>query len=390
MLRLKPGGTGQGEKSMSKAAPRRPIQIATAIAALTIAMPAMAQRAPDCPLATTPYSVDTPLIDLLLDPRARAVMDEAGLLAKIPPFFAGTTLPTFSAIVSLGGVGDYKTMPAAGQADLRAKLAAIPIDAAATQRRCARYIDGPPPAERVTPGRPAILVFDRIIGFKDTPSVNAATAAMRAMAARKGWQAVFTDNPGAITPAYLKQFGAVVWNNVSGDVLTVGQRKALRDFVEQGGGFVGFHGAAGDPHNIWEWYSDVLVSARFAGHPMNPQFQTATIRVEDPKSPLARGLGTGWALNEEWYSFTANPRGKGVHVLLSLDEASYKPGKLAMGDHPIAWRRCVGNGRSFYSAIGHRPENYADPKNVALLENAVTWALGKSGPVCRGGREGSR
>lgn len=372
-------------------APTRRLRFAIAgLGLLAAAAPAAAQRAPDCPLATTPYSIDTPLIDLLLDPRARAVLDQAGILAKIPPFFSGTTLPTFSAIVSLKGLGDYKQLSDSAQADLRAKLAAIPIDAAATTRRCARYIDGPPPAERVKPGKPAILVFDRIIGFKDTPSVNAATAALRAMAARKGWQAVFTDNPGAITPAYLKQFGAVVWNNVSGDVLTVGQRQALRDYVEKGGGFVGFHGAAGDPNNIWDWYSDVLVSARFAGHPMDPQFQTATLRVEDPASPLVKGLGTGWSLNEEWYSFPANPRDKGVHVLLTIDEASYKPGRLAMGDHPIAWTRCVGNGRSFYSAIGHRPENYADPKHVTLLENAIGWALGKSGPVCRGGREVKR
>ncbi len=379
---------------MRKAAFHRLCLAASGLAAAIVATPAAAQRTPDCPLATTPYSLDTPLIDLLLDPRARAVLDGAGVLASIPPFFAGTTVPTFSAIVSLRGAGEFLKLPKTGQRDLEAKLAAIPIDAVATKRRCARYVDGPPPADRVKAGRPAILVFDRIIGFKDTPSVDAATAALRAMASRKGWQAVFTDNPGAITPAYLKQFGAVVWNNVSGDVLTMRQRKALKDYVEGGGGFVGFHGAAGDPNNIWDWYSDVLVSARFAGHPMDPQFQTATIRVEDPKSPLAKGLGSGWAPNEEWYSFTANPRDKGVRVLLTLDEASYRPGTLAMGDHPIAWSRCVGNGRSFYSAIGHRPENYADAKNVTLLENAIAWALGDAGatagPVCRGGREGSR
>ncbi|PCD04667.1 secreted glycosyl hydrolase [Sphingomonas spermidinifaciens] len=357
---------------------------------MTAALPAAAQPVPDCPLATTPYSIETPLIDLLIDPRARAVLDQAGILAKLPPFFSGTQLPTFSAIVSLSGMGDYKQLAPAQQADLRAKLAAIPIDAEATRRRCARYSDGPPPADRVQPGRPAILVFDRIIGFKDTPSVNAATAALKAMAARKGWQAVFTDNPGAITPGYLKQFGAVVWNNVSGDVLTVRQRQALRDYVEKGGGFVGFHGAAGDPHNIWDWYSDVLVSARFGGHPSKPQFQTARLRVEDPASPLTKGLGDGWSLNEEWYSFPANPRDKGVHVLLTIDEATYQPGKLEMGDHPIAWTRCVGNGRSFYSAIGHRTESYTDPKNVTLLENAIGWALGRTGPACRGGREVKR
>ena len=44
-----------------------------------------------------------------------------------------------------------------------------------------------------------------------------------------------------------------------------------------------------------------------------------------------------------------------------------------MGDHPIAWTRCVGRGRVFYSAIGHLPQTYSDPRYVTLLQNAVGW-----------------
>jgi type 1 glutamine amidotransferase len=52
-----------------------------------------------------------------------------------------------------------------------------------------------------------------------------------------------------------------------------------------------------------------------------------------------------------------------------------------MGDHPIAWTRCVGKGRAFYAAIGHRPETYADPHYVTMLENAVAWAASR-GSAC--------
>jgi type 1 glutamine amidotransferase len=45
-----------------------------------------------------------------------------------------------------------------------------------------------------------------------------------------------------------------------------------------------------------------------------------------------------------------------------------------MVDHPIAWTNCIGKGRMFYSAIGHRPEAYSQPEYVALLEEAMTWA----------------
>jgi type 1 glutamine amidotransferase len=61
-----------------------------------------------------------------------------------------------------------------------------------------------------------------------------------------------------------------------------------------------------------------------------------------------------------------------------------------MGDHPIAWTRCVGNGRAFYSAIGHRPEGYAEPHYVALLEQATVWAAGSGETRCNAGKEVAR
>ena len=77
-------------------------------------------------------------------------------------------------------------------------------------------------------------------------------------------------------------------------------------------------------------------------------------------------------------SFTTNPRKVGAKVVLTLDESTYKPVgmmglDLRMGDHPLAWTNCIGRGKMFYSAIGHRPETYSQPEYVALLEVAIDW-----------------
>jgi type 1 glutamine amidotransferase len=125
---------------------------------------------------------------------------------------------------------------------------------------------------------------------------------------------------------------------------------------------------------------------------MNPQFQDARVVVENPASPLAKSLPAEWTMNDEWYSFKTNPRAAGATVVLTLDEASYKPDgpmgqNLRMGtDHPLAWTNCIRKGRSFYSAIGHRPETYNQPQHVALLENAVEWAASdhKACPAAQG------
>jgi type 1 glutamine amidotransferase len=49
-------------------------------------------------------------------------------------------------------------------------------------------------------------------------------------------------------------------------------------------------------------------------------------------------------------------------------------------DHPIIWSHCVGRGRSFYSALGHKGEYYAEPLHVELLEGAIAWAAGLEEP----------
>ena len=348
----------------------------------------------DCPAARTPYSSDSLLIDLLLDPRAKAALDAQGVLKTLPPVFSNTTPPTFAAIItprwmltagmmrSGAGATGAETLAALDQS-----LAAIPITEEAAERRCARY-DHAPPVLPKPDHHPAILVFEKITGFRDAPSVNAAHKAFADMAARRGWSIAFTENGAVFNRAQLKAYDAVVWNNISGDALTTPQEKAFKAYLASGGGFAGVHGSGGDFAYLWDWYPDALIGARFIGHPMNPQFQAAKVVVEGPKTGIVAKLPDSWTMTEEWYSFASSPRSKGVRVLARLDESTYNPGpRLAMGDHPIAWMHCLGNGRAFYTAIGHRPQSYAEPNSVELLEQGVAWAAGLGDTRCEAGRE---
>jgi len=180
----------------------------------------------------------------------------------------------------------------------------------------------------------------------------------------------------------------VVFNNVSGDVFTRPQQDALKAWIEQGGGFVGIHAAGDNSHEGWTWYTDSLIGAHFTMHTMKPQFQQATVHVEESDHPVVAGLPATWQHTEEWYSFAASPRLKGYNVLLTVDERTYQPigmfGKdLRMGaDHPVVWWHCQGRGRVLYSALGHRAEAYAEPEYVRLLGNAVGWTARQTGSEC--------
>lgn len=361
-------------------------------AALAIPAQAASPKLLDCPLRDAPFSVESPLIDILLSDAAKGVIEARapGALAQIPPFLTGTQAPTFSSILKLDSL--FVMFPAMKSVDVAAldsALRALPVTDADRRARCARF-DDDRPSFKLGKGKPRVLLFEKMTGFRDTPSVLAANAAFADLAKRNGWALAVTDKGGAMHPSVLKQFDVVIWNNVSGDVLTLTQRKAFKAFVEKGGGFVGIHGSAGDPVYFWDWYPDTLIGARFIGHPSDPQFQDAQVVIEPAASGIGADLAPGWTMNDEWYSFARSARLNGANVVATLSEDSYKPGinrfgamPLAMGkDHPIAWTRCVGKGRSFYSAIGHRAEVYSDERYRKLLEQAVGWAARRDAAPC--------
>lgn len=372
----------------------RKLMAIAAFSALCLSGQAYAKPLLDCPMRDASFSVDGPFIDLMLNDKAKAVFETyiPGMLGKLPPIMSGTKSPSFGSIMTVrkmtafGGAGT-------DLAKLDAALRAIAVTDADKVARCERY-DDDRPTFKLPKAKLRVLLFEKMTGFRDSPSVEAANAMFRAMAARNGWALAVTDKGGAMHPSVLKQFDAVIWNNVSGDVLTLTQRKAFQKYVEGGGGFVGVHGSAGDPVYFWDWYPDTLIGARFIGHPTNPQFQDANVILEGNQADIGKGLGAGWSMKDEWYSFAKSARLNGAKVVATLDEKSYTPGasrfgdeKLNMGDdHPIAWTRCVGKGRSFYSAIGHRPETYSDDKYQQLLQQAITWAAKKGGESCKGGQ----
>ena len=229
-----------------------------------------------------------------------------------------------------------------------------------------------------------MLVFSKTNGFRHGEAIEAGLPAFRAMAEQRGWSLFATENGAVHSPESLARFDAVVWFNVSGDVLDVGQRAALLDWIRVGGGFLGLHGTGGDSSYEWDAHPGTLVKAHFIGHPMGPQFQTAAIDVEARDHPAMRHLGERWERVDEWYSFEESPRGPDVWVLATLDESTYAPRmKIAMidrdlrmgSDHPIIWTHCIGRGRALYSALGHRAEAYTEPAHLTFLEEAVAWVM---------------
>ena len=214
-------------------------------------------------------------------------------------------------------------------------------------------LGAPPGLGIAAESRFGVLVFSKTTGFRHD-SIPHGIAALAALGTEHGFAVDSTEDAARFTDATLARYRVVVFLSTTGDILDAGQKAAMERYFKSGGGFVGIHSAS-DTEYQWPWYGR-LVGAYFASH---PAIQRATVHIADAKHPSTKGLPETWVRTDEWYNFRSDPRGT-VHVLVTLDESTYSGG--AMGaHHPIAWCQEIDSGRSWYTAMGHTSESYAEP-----------------------------
>jgi len=262
-------------------------------------------------------------------------------------------------------------------AALAAILLVLPVSlAAATGDRSRDHGQGQPHK------RFSALIFSSTAAFRHTECIPQGTVAIAQMAARRGFEVDATENAAAFTDANLANYDVVIFLCTTGDVLNADQQGAFERYIRAGGGYAGIHSAS-DTEYDWAWYGG-LVGAYFRDHPgaVNPQFQVATMLVEDRHTAATKQLGRTWTREEEWYNFRTNPRAN-VHVLLSVDESTYDPrgysvpgGSPGMGDHPISWCQRYDGGRAFYTALGHKGVYWEEPLLLSHILGGIEMAAG--------------
>ena len=175
-----------------------------------------------------------------------------------------------------------------------------------------------------------------------------------------------------LTPAALASADAVAFINTTGD-LGIPDLDAFLGWVAAGHGFVGVHSASDTYHERPEYLA--MLGNEFQTHGAQA---TVDAVVESPSHPATAHLGARYRVFDEIYRFTRNNRAE-VTPLLTLDR--YPDDGLdhagAPGDLPLAWTRAHGQGRVFYTALGHRDELWLDSTFQRHVVGGLRWALGR-------------
>jgi hypothetical protein len=138
---------------------------------------------------------------------------------------------------------------------------------------------------------------------------------------------------------------------------------------KKGHGFIGAHSAT-DTFGDYEPYWD-MVGGTFNGHPWGSG-TTVTISVHDQKHPASKPWGEEFQIKDEIYQYKHWQPAK-VHVLMSLNMAKTNP--KAPYHVPVSWVKNYGDGKVFYTNLGHNPETWANPTFLKSMEGGVRWVL---------------
>lgn len=201
---------------------------------------------------------------------------------------------------------------------------------------------------------------------------------------RAEFNAAMVKTLEALSPQALRdnRIDAVIFCNTSGP-LPLPDAQGFADWVRSGGAFIGMH-AGSDTLKDSLPYTDMLCGT-FDGH--GPQVP-ATLHAGDKKHPANGDIGDIWTLSqEEMYLIKNHDRDK-VRSIWFMRHHPNKPEEK--GFFPVAWVRGLGEGRVFYTSLGHREDMWsidpALPKRINSIETAsqfrnhllggIRWALG--------------
>jgi len=176
----------------------------------------------------------------------------------------------------------------------------------------------------------------------------------------------------------LKDYDIVIMLNTSPS--SQQERSVFQQYMENGGGWMGFHAAAyNDKNTNWPWFVDFLGGGVFYCNNWPPQ--PVKLTIDNQSHPVTKNLpGSFIAPESEWYQWNPSPRNnKDIEVLLSISPDNYPLGikdVVNFGDFPIVWTNK--KYRMIYLNMGHGDDEFTDATQKLLFINAFRWIVSQN------------
>lgn len=184
-----------------------------------------------------------------------------------------------------------------------------------------------------------------------------------------------TNNWNNLNTEFLSKYQVVLFLDTRPE--TPEQRIAFQKYMENGGGWMGFHFSAfaltpSDFPQNWDWYHNVFLgSGQYKSNTWRPT--SAILRIENKKHPAVKNLAeTIKASPNEWYRWeNALKTNPDIDIVLSIDSTSFPLGTgpkqheiWHSGYYPVVWTNK--KFRMMYFNMGHNDIDYDNKTNKEL------------------------
>jgi type 1 glutamine amidotransferase len=141
----------------------------------------------------------------------------------------------------------------------------------------------------------------------------------------------------------------------------------LSQAVHDGVGLAGFHGGMGDAFREAVEYQ-FMCGGQWVAHPGN--IIDYRVNVTRPDDPVMKGIGDFDYHSEQYYMHVDPSNDVLATTTFSGEHAAWIEGVVM----PVVWKRRHGQGRVFYSSLGHAAKEFEVPQMRTILQRGMVWA----------------
>lgn len=149
--------------------------------------------------------------------------------------------------------------------------------------------------------------------------------------------------------------------------ITREQSAGLLNAVKSGVGIAGWHGCMADSFRNDTEYQ-FMVGGQWVAHPGN--IIDYTVQVTRPNDPIVQGI-TEFAMHSEQYYMHIDPL---IEVLASTTFGGQYAPWIAGSVVPVVWKKRWGEGKVFYSSLGHVAKDFDVAEARTIMQRGMLWA----------------
>jgi type 1 glutamine amidotransferase len=151
--------------------------------------------------------------------------------------------------------------------------------------------------------------------------------------------------------------------------ITREQEQGLLKAIAGGVGVAGWHGAMGDSFRNNPEYQ-FMVGGQWVAHPGN--IIDYTVNIVNHDDPIMAGLAD-FGMRSEQYYMHVDPSNQVLATTSFSGEHGDTPW-IAGTVMPVVWKRSWGQGRVFYSSLGHVASDFEVPEARTIMQRGMLWA----------------